>query len=271
RDRFGIFLLAQRFHLLAQLFLDADVGPALPVGDLAQVADARGERLLRGLQTRVHLLEVLARRQRRDVLERGTHVAQRAVGGFERQIFLLHQRLDAAEQLIHPVEAVAPGPGFVLLVDAAALGFAGRRFPIGFGRGLCGRVAFASRGVFLRRPLGLLAFAGRGFFGRDGFGRDPRGRFGARRLFTHRRRALVFFSPRLGRHAGGFFIALSQHLARALARGLVLRALGDLLEVFAIAQPVDGGGRRVLEVAVHRKAEKILSRVQALERRETNR
>ncbi len=59
------------------------------------------------LQPPRDLLEILAAGQRRNRVERGPHVAKRAVGGFERQVRPGDQRLDAAEQVVQPGQRLA--------------------------------------------------------------------------------------------------------------------------------------------------------------------
>ena len=114
-DLVGIVEAFERLHLLAELLLDPDVGPSLPVGDVAQFLDLRRERRLRGLQPLDDLLVVLARRQRRNGAERRPQIAQRAVARFEREIFARPERFDARRQLLEPGERVAPRALILLL------------------------------------------------------------------------------------------------------------------------------------------------------------
>ena len=99
-DLLGVHDRRQRFHLFAELFLQTDVGPPLPAGDVAQLLDFRREGGLRGLQPLQDVLVVALGRQRRQAAERRAHVAQRALAGFERQVGPRCERLDAAEQLL---------------------------------------------------------------------------------------------------------------------------------------------------------------------------
>ena len=98
RHGFGILDRPERLHLFAELFLDADVRPPLPLGDLAQFLHLGRQRGLRGLQPLHDLVVVLLRRQRRHVGERGAHVAQRALGGLQREVRLLDERVGASER-----------------------------------------------------------------------------------------------------------------------------------------------------------------------------
>ena len=96
-DRLGILDRLERLHLLAELLLDPDVRPALPVGDVAQLLHLRHQRGLRRLQPADDLVVVALRRQLRHGAERGADVLQRALAGLERQIGARGQRLDAAD------------------------------------------------------------------------------------------------------------------------------------------------------------------------------
>ena len=117
----------QRLHLFAELFLDPDVRPLLPLGDFAQVLDLGRQRRLRGLQPLHDLVVVVPRRQRRDVGERrSAHRASTRVADLEREVRLLDQCVGASEQLVEAVEAVAAIPRFGLVGLATALRLAGR-------------------------------------------------------------------------------------------------------------------------------------------------
>src|SRR5262249_23441109 len=239
RDGVGVRFVAQRFHLFAELFLDADVRPSLPFGHFAQIADARRQRFLRRLQLRADVLEVLARGQRRNVRERRADVAQRPVCGPQRQILFLHQRIDAADQLVHAVERVAAPARFRFFVDAAALGFTGggvlRRL-----RGCFALLTFGFvEGVLPSRSLGVGGFALLDLLRRFRFGRDPKFRFGllrglARGPLGRCPSRVGFVLSVLGRSRilGGLtrsrIFAFTQNLTRALRRRLVLRPLGNL-------------------------------------------
>ena len=95
----------------------------------------------------------------------------------------------------------------------------------------------------------------------------------ARRAFSFDLRGACFIRSGL-RHrrlfrriaCSGLF-PFAQNLSRALGRRLVLGALRDLVEVVAIAEPLDSGDRGFFEIAVHREAEKIFAAREAREGR----
>ena len=95
RDLFGILGRLQRLHLLAELLLDADVGPALPAFDLAKLLQLRRERGLNRLQPAHAIVVVLLGRKRRHGAERGADVGERALGRLHRQIVPARERLDS--------------------------------------------------------------------------------------------------------------------------------------------------------------------------------
>jgi hypothetical protein len=66
RDRLRVLERIQRFHLGAELFLDRQVRPLLPLIGLAQLVDLWRERLDHRFQARQHVIMVSLVRQRRD-------------------------------------------------------------------------------------------------------------------------------------------------------------------------------------------------------------
>ena len=108
RDVLRILERLERFHLFAELFLDADVRPPLPVGDVAQLLDFRHQRRLHRLAALDDLFVVLLGRQWRHRAERGPHVAQRALAGLERELGPRGERFDAREHLLQPRQRLAP-------------------------------------------------------------------------------------------------------------------------------------------------------------------
>ncbi len=92
---------------------------------------------------------------------------------------------------------------------------------------------------------------------------------GVRRVDRWRRRHI---RRTRGRRAGvkrllcGTLVHLAQQPARALDRVLALRARRDLLEIRPIGEPLDGGRRGVLELAVGRHAQQLAAILQLLER-----
>src|SRR5438093_216723 len=129
RDLLGIVEGLDRFHLFAELLLDADVRPALPVGDVAQLLDLRYERGLRGLQPADGFLVVTLGRERRNPAKRRAEILERAFAGLERQIGTCGNRLDAAAQLLQPDQGLAARP----LILLAGRGVAGRERRVGLG------------------------------------------------------------------------------------------------------------------------------------------
>ena len=129
RDHLRIVEGRDRFHLFAELLLDADVRPALPVGDVAQLLDLRYERGLRGLQPADGFLVVTLGRERRNPAKRRAEILERAFAGLERQIGTCGNRLDAAAQLLQPDQGLAARP----LILLAGRGVAGRERRVGLG------------------------------------------------------------------------------------------------------------------------------------------
>src|SRR6185503_17965060 len=107
-DLLGILDRLERFHLLAELLLDADVRPPLPVGDVAQLLHLRHQRGLRRLQPLDDLVVILLRRQLRDGAERGADVLQRPLASLEREVGARGNRFEPAGQLLQARQRFAP-------------------------------------------------------------------------------------------------------------------------------------------------------------------
>jgi hypothetical protein len=107
-DRLGVLECLERLHLFAELLLDPDVRPTLPVGDVAQFLHFRHQRGLRRLEAFHDLVVVLLRRQLRHRPERRADFLQRALARLQRQIGAAGDRLDAADQLLRADQPLAP-------------------------------------------------------------------------------------------------------------------------------------------------------------------
>src|SRR5207245_6042877 len=97
-DLLRILERLERLHLFAELLLYPDVGPALPVGDVAQLLHLWNEPRLRRLETPHDLFVVLLGRQLRNAAKRRAQLLQRALAGLERQIGARGERLDARRE-----------------------------------------------------------------------------------------------------------------------------------------------------------------------------
>src|SRR5439155_4980773 len=107
-DLLRIVECLERNHLLAELLLDADIRPSLPVGDVAQLLHLRHQRRLRRFETLDDLIEVALRRERRNREERRPQLLQPALAGFERQVGARGERLGPRRELLQARERVAP-------------------------------------------------------------------------------------------------------------------------------------------------------------------
>jgi hypothetical protein len=88
--------------------------------ETAQVLHLRRERGVRGFEAPDDVLVVLARGERRHVGDGVADVTQRTVGRLERHVFFSKQRLDSADQLVHPAQALATRSGLGLFGLPAA-------------------------------------------------------------------------------------------------------------------------------------------------------
>ena len=108
-----------RFRALAQLFLDADVRPPLPLVDFAQLLDLRHQRRVQVLHAPDHVVMVLLLRQYGHDVERAAQIAEAPLGVLERQRRAGQQALDAGQLALQPLQAcLAPTP---LLLPRRAL------------------------------------------------------------------------------------------------------------------------------------------------------
>ena len=115
RDLLGVVQRLQRFHFFAELLLDTDVRPALPVGDVAQLLHLWHQRALRCFEPVDDLLVIATRGQWRNRRQCGAQIAQGALAGFERQLGPRRERLDACGELLETLERLAPRAAILIL------------------------------------------------------------------------------------------------------------------------------------------------------------
>jgi hypothetical protein len=273
-----LFERRESFHLHAQLFLDAEIRPPLPVGQLPQLLHFRRERGLDFFQPLRDVVMLALRRQRRQIGERRSHVAQRALACLQRQVgsggerrgtggklgqpgkrFLPDARLTRLRfgalrlllALLRSLFFLTPALLFQLFVQAFPIA---RLFLFALTRGL--GFAFGAFGAGARHvgfePLGflLLCLTPRDFLSvelpRERLSRQF-GRFGDRGDNVRSRQC-----RRFGRRA---LVHLAENGAGTLERAPVFRARGNLLEIATVVEPFDGSDCGVLEVAVQRHVE----------------
>src|SRR5262249_45795704 len=248
----GVVERLERFHLLAELLLNADVRPALPVGDVAQLLHLRRQRGLRRLEALDDLLVVLLRRQLRNRAERSAQLFHGALAGLQRQIGARGGGFDAGRELLQPHQRLAARAvvrfargavarrdrllGLVVLRGDCRIDLAGRaeRVPFFANRGelparggqvLDGGAGAGSGGQLGEPRLAALLFLLRGVLGGFGaralhsllLGAQPR-RFG---VFSGAAFRLLGFAhaPGLGLGVGARLLSGAGDARRFLGRG----------------------------------------------------
>jgi hypothetical protein len=99
RDLGGILQCVERLHLGAELFLDAEIGPSLPLRELAQFLHFCGEGGLDALEPLNDVVVIALRWKRRQLGKSGPDIAQRALTGLEGEVRFCGKRLRPCSQL----------------------------------------------------------------------------------------------------------------------------------------------------------------------------